>query len=114
MNYAIVLSPSFKRSVKKLHKRFPTVKQDVKTAIEVLREHPTLGVVIPGGAGVRKFRVKNSDIPRGKSEGYRLLYYVEEQEAGTLYVLLLYAKSDQETISRQEIQQLLKDISIEK
>ena len=110
MNYDIVLSPSFKRSIKKLKKRFPSVKQDVELAIEILLEHPTLGAVIPGGAGVRKFRVKNSDLGRGKSGGYRLLYYIEEQKVRRLYLLLLYAKSDRETISLQEIQQLLKEL----
>ena len=110
INYDIVLSPSFKRSIKKLKKRFPSVKQDVELAIEVLLEHPTLGTVIPGGAGGRKFRVKNSDLERGKSGGYRLLYYIEEQKVHRLYLLLLYAKSDRETISLQEIQQLLKEL----
>jgi mRNA-degrading endonuclease RelE of RelBE toxin-antitoxin system len=110
MNYNIVFGPSFKRSLKNLQKRFPSVKRDVELAIEILLENPRLGTVIPGGSGVRKLRVKNSDIQRGKSGGYRLLYYLEEHERQCLVLLLLYAKSDQENITLQEIQQLLQEI----
>ncbi|GAK60824.1 toxin-antitoxin system, toxin component, RelE family [Candidatus Vecturithrix granuli] len=109
MHYEIVLGPSFKRSVKVLKKRFPSVTRDVELAIEVLLENPHLGAVIPGSSGVRKIRIKNSDLTRGKSGGYRMLYYIEDQERQCLYLLLLYAKADRENITLREIQQLLQE-----
>ena len=113
MNYSVVLTRSFKRSVKRLEKRFRHVKNDVRIAIQVLLQSPRLGVVVPGTSGMRKLRVRNTDLSKGKSGGYRLLYYVEDQPAPTIYLLLLYAKSDREDVTRRELQQLLDELAAE-
>jgi len=78
MSYNVVLTRSFKHSVERLKKRFRHVKDDVRLAVEVLLQSPRLGVPIPGGSGIRKLRVPNSDLTKGKSGGYRLLYCVRD------------------------------------
>ena len=113
MSYKVALTHSFKQSVKRLGKRFRHVKDDVSSAIEALERIPQLGAQIPGGDGVRKLRVTNSDLTRGKSGGYRLLYQLVEQPEPTLYLLLLYAKSDQEDVTKDELRQLLDDLTKE-
>jgi len=75
---------------------------------------PRLGLVIPGSSGVRKLRVRNTDLAKGKRDGYSLLYYVEDQPVPTIYLLLLYAKSDQEDVTRQELKQLLDELADER
>jgi mRNA-degrading endonuclease RelE of RelBE toxin-antitoxin system len=110
MHYRIVLTRPFKGSVKKLTKRYSHVKEDVRTAVEVLLQTPSLGVVIPGGSGVRKLRVRNTDLQKGKSAGYRLLYYVVDEPTGIIYLLLLYAKSDRSDITRRELEELLNEL----
>jgi len=42
---------------------------------------------------------------------YRLLYYVVDEPTATLYLLLIYAKSDKENVTRQELQELLAELS---
>jgi len=111
MSYDIVLASSFKRSVKQLARRFRHVKDDVRLAVQVLLQSPTLGVTIPGSSGVRKLRVRNTDLPRGKSGGYRLLYWVQEQPTAAIYLLLLYSKSDRDDVTRQELQKLLQELA---
>lgn len=113
MSYKVVLTQSFKQSVKRLGKRFRHVKDDVRVAIESLERIPQLGSQIPGGDEVRKLRVANSDLTKGKSGGYRLLYKLTELPEPTLYLLLLYAKSDQEDVTRDELRQLLDDLTEE-
>lgn len=113
MSYKVVLTYSFKQSVKRLGKRFRHIKDDVSTAIEALERLPQLGAQIPGGDEVRKLRVTNSDLMRGKSGGYRLLYRLTELPEPTLYLLLLYAKSDQEDVTKDELRQLLADLANE-
>jgi mRNA-degrading endonuclease RelE of RelBE toxin-antitoxin system len=108
--YDIVLGPAFIRCIKVLKKRFPSVKRDVELAIEILLENPAIGSVIPGASGVQKLRVRNSDLSQGKSGGYRLFYYFEDHQSQRLYFLLLYAKSDRETVSLREIQALIEDL----
>lgn len=110
-SYEVVLAGSFKRCVKRLKKRFPRVSQDVTDVVQNLVENPSLGVVIPGGAGVRKVRVRNRDAGKGKRGGYRLIYYVEDHPQPVIYLLLLYAKADQADVTRQELLQLLADLS---
>jgi len=111
-SYNVILASSFKRSVKRL-KRFPCVKDDVQVAIEALLERPRIGVVIPGGHGTRKLRVRNSDLTKGKSGGYRLIYYVEDRPTPTIYLLLLYSKSARNDVTCRELEQLMYELSSE-
>lgn len=107
-SYKVVLTDSFKRSIKRLKKRYRHVKDDVRLAIKALLVTPELGVQISFEA--RKLRVRNSDLKKGKSGGYRLLYFVSEPPEPTIYLLLLYAKSDQENVTQRELQRLLEEI----
>ena len=109
----VVLTHSFKQSVKRLGKRFRHVKDDVGVALEALERTPQLGAQIPGSDEVRKLRVANSDLTKGKSGGYRLLYKLADQTEPTLYLLLLYAKSDREDVAKDELRQLLDDLASE-
>ena len=109
----VVLSKSFKKCVRKFQKRFPHVKDDVKSAIHLLQDNPQLGDVIPGSFGVRKFRIMNSDLRRGKSAGYRLLYLFELEPTPRLVMILLYAKSDRADVTERELKQLLKELALD-
>ncbi|GET41847.1 hypothetical protein MiSe_66610 [Microseira wollei NIES-4236] len=52
-----------------------------------------------------KVRVKNSNIQKGKSAGYRLIYQVES--ANSVLLLTIYSKSDREDITPNEIISIL-------
>lgn len=54
---------------------------------------------------VFKVRVKNSDIQKGKSAGYRLIYQLETPTR--IILLSIYAKSDQASISTIEIEEIV-------
>ncbi|MFM6038876.1 MAG: type II toxin-antitoxin system RelE/ParE family toxin [Sphaerospermopsis kisseleviana] len=54
---------------------------------------------------VFKVRVKNSNIQKGKSAGYRIIYQVESPT--NVLLLTIYSKSDQEDITPQEIKNIL-------
>lgn len=51
---------------------------------------------------------KNSDIPTGKSGGYRITYQVVSPE--TIVLLLIYAKSDQTDVTAQEIRDAVRQV----
>ena len=51
---------------------------------------------------VFKVRAKNSDIPTGKSGGYRVIYQLISPEC--IYLLSIYAKSDRGDITIAEIE----------
>ena len=110
-SYKIRLARSFNRSVKKLERRFRHVKDDVHTAISLIKKAPKTGVVIPGSSGMRKLRIPNRDQQRGKSGGYRLIYYVRDQPTPTIYLLYLYSKSHQQDLTTHEIKQLIDELA---
>lgn len=112
MSYSVYLPDSFKRSLKRLVRRFPRVRADVTTAIEEILRLPTLGVVVPGSGGVRKLRIRSTDLKRGKSGGFRLLYVVLA-DRDLICPLLIYAKPDREDVTRRELRALLADLKQE-
>jgi mRNA-degrading endonuclease RelE of RelBE toxin-antitoxin system len=52
--------------------------------------------------------VKNSNIQKGKSAGYRVIYYL--QNATNIILLTVYSKSDQEDIGIATIQGIIEQV----
>ncbi len=111
MRYKIVYSAGLEKNVKDYGKRYRNVKVDLEGAIRELLENPYVGDEIPEGCKVRKLRVRNRDARKGKSGGYRLIYYIHEAEA-VIYVLLLYAKSDRSNVTEKELRNLLGELDL--
>jgi len=92
----------FKRRLKSLAKRYRQIRADIQPVIDELQVGNFIGDRIPGtDITVFKVRAKNSDIPTGKSGGYRIIYQVISPE--NVLLLLIYAKSDQTDVSLEEI-----------
>ena len=71
MNYKIKAYPLFERNLKRLAKKYISVKEDYKTLLNDLRTNPELGTDL--GNGLRKIRMKISSKNRGKSGGARII-----------------------------------------
>jgi mRNA-degrading endonuclease RelE of RelBE toxin-antitoxin system len=110
MSYSVFFASSFARTLKSLEKKYPHVRDDVRLAVQVLVNTPQIGTVIPGGNGIRKLRILNSDAARGKSGGYRLLYIVRPDRT-LICLLLIYSKSELTDITRRELSDLLDSLS---
>jgi len=110
MSYLIVLAGSFKSSLCKLKKRYRRIKEDIKPEIEELTRDPRKWPVMPGARGVRKARVSNSDANKGKSGGYRLLYFVEDQPRKVIYILWVYSKSDMSNVAAADAVRLVEEM----
>ncbi len=63
------------------------------------------------GKRVYKKRVKNIDLHKGKSGGFRLIGY-KDNEMGKFYLLTIYSKSNKDAIQEKEIIELLKNIGV--
>jgi hypothetical protein len=105
MNLKIIPTESFKKEVKHLKKKYPRITLSLKELDRSLQQG-NFGV--PLGKGVFKKRVKNIDIPKGKSKGFRVIGY-KDIDMEKFYLLTIYSKSDKETIRDQEIIELLKE-----
>ena len=74
----IEASPVFRKNIRTLVKKYRNIRQDLQPVINQLEQGELLGDQISGiGYPVFKLRVKNSDINKGKSGGYRLIYYLK-------------------------------------
>ena len=106
----IRLTPEFQRKLRTLVKKYRQVQADLHPILEQLQLGVFLGDQIPGiGSMVMKVRLKNSNIQKGKSGGYRLIYWISSPE---LIVLLdIYSKSDQQDIEVGEIRHIIKEFS---
>ena len=105
MNYKIELTDNFKKEAKKLIKKYPSLKKEIKELGEILVENPTFGT--PLGNDVYKIRLSVASKGKGKSGGARVISFVKII-AETVYFISIYNKSDRDTISELEIAKLLK------
>lgn len=93
---------AFKRRLKALAKRFRSIQKDIQPILLEIQSGNFIGSQIKGTDFiVFKVRAKNSDIPVGKSGGYRLIYQLLSPQS--VLLLLIYAKSDQADVDADEI-----------
>ena len=106
----IVYTTEFKRHLRLLSRRYRSIKKDLVPIIEQIQQGEQPGDKIPGvGYQVYKVRIKNSDINKGKSAGYRMIYYLETEDK--VILISLYSKSDQSDISPDKIIRVIKDVA---
>lgn len=66
-----------------------------------LLENPERGPVIEGTAGVRKARVADPARGKGKSGGFRYMYYYIEQD-GQIFLLMIFSKNEQKDLTSEQ------------
>jgi mRNA-degrading endonuclease RelE of RelBE toxin-antitoxin system len=70
----ILLTPQFQKDLKQLAKRYRSIRKDLEPLIAKLKAGELVGAKIVGlGHNIFKVRLKNSDISKGKSAGYRVI-----------------------------------------
>ena len=106
LSIQVEASPVFSRNLRDLAKKYRNIRNDIKPVIEQLEQGDLPGDQIPGvGYAVFKLRVRNSDTQKGKSGGYRLIYYVKTSTG--IILLTIYAKSEQVDIAAKDIQNIV-------
>jgi hypothetical protein len=66
-----------------------------------LLENPKRGPVIEGTGGVRKARVADPRRGKGKSGGFRYMYYYIEKD-GQVFLLMIFSKNEQADLTAQQ------------
>ena len=103
----ITFLPQFKREFKRLSKKYHSLEADMKSLVKELAVKPDLGT--PLGGNVFKIRWLVKSKGKGKSGGVRIItYYVSED--GKLYLLSIYDKSEQASITSKQIRLLVETI----
>ncbi|RYE19278.1 MAG: hypothetical protein EOP42_29330 [Sphingobacteriaceae bacterium] len=107
MNFEIIITQRFKRELKRLVKKFPSLKVEFESLIDLLEVDPIQGT--PIGNGFYKIRLAISSKGKGKSGGARVISYAVITNE-TLYLIAVYDKSEQQNISQKELQDFLSSI----
>jgi mRNA-degrading endonuclease RelE of RelBE toxin-antitoxin system len=104
MSYSVRIITLFEKELKRLAKKYPSIKADYSKLLEILKNEPTTGT--PIGKNCYKVRMSISSKGKGKSAGARVIthFFIENS---TVYLLSIYDKSDKETLSEKEIQTLI-------
>ena len=110
MSFSVKTSGEFEKGLKILAKKYPSIGNDYAALLDDLEADPKSGDPI----GKNCFNVRMAIISKnkGKSGGARVItHLLVRLEGETLYLLKIYDKSDLETISEKELENLLKAIT---
>lgn len=107
MSYKIVATPTFGRELKRLAKKFHSLKKEYAELLESLEENPEQGISL--GNDCYKIRLSIASKGKGKSGGGRVIANIAIVEE-TIYLLSIYDKSEQSDITDKELKELLKQI----
>ncbi|MFA6305456.1 MAG: type II toxin-antitoxin system RelE/ParE family toxin [Candidatus Gracilibacteria bacterium] len=104
----IFFAEHFKNQLRKLKKKYPKVKDDILQKLENLNLKNEVYI----GHSIYKLRIKSSDQNKGKSGGFRsyIFLYLKKD---LLVPLCIYAKSENESISENELKYHFDNISAE-
>ncbi len=108
MNYSVDTVPTFDRQLKRLAKKFPSLKSDLTQLTDSLEEDPEQGT--PLGQNCYKIRLAIQSKGKGKSGGSRIITHVRV-EGETVYLLSIYDKSEKSTLDERELDELLTEIA---
>jgi mRNA-degrading endonuclease RelE of RelBE toxin-antitoxin system len=106
----IDLTPEYRRNLKYLAKKYRNIRSDIEPFILELQKGNILGDRLAGFSSdfyIYKVRVKNSNIKKGKSAGYRLIYLLESETS--ILLLTIYSKSEQKDITINDINSILNE-----
>jgi mRNA-degrading endonuclease RelE of RelBE toxin-antitoxin system len=109
MNFSIVTLSSFDKELKRLSKKYPSMKTDYANLLDDLESDPKSGT--PIGKNCYKVRLQITSKGKGKSGGARVITHLIVTIAHeTLYLLKIYDKADQENINETELKSLIASI----
>jgi mRNA-degrading endonuclease RelE of RelBE toxin-antitoxin system len=98
-------APEFEKALKRLKKKYPSLKADYLEFLSELEKNPMMGSEI--FPNCRKARIAIKSKGKGKSGGGRIIFYFEIQQ-DRITLLFIYDKSEMENVQTEFIEQILK------
>ncbi len=105
----IVALPQFQKEIKQLSKKYISLPNDFESLLRILENNPTTGESL--GNNCYKIRMKIASKHAGKSGGARVITCVKIISSD-IYLISIYDKADKETITKKEIEAILKSNDI--
>lgn len=105
MSFKVIATEPFARKLKRLAKKHKSLKEDLLPLVELLAEEP-LSQGVSLGNDCFKIRLAITSKGRGKSGGARVITYVKVTKE-RVYLMDIYDKSEQASISDKELALLI-------
>jgi mRNA-degrading endonuclease RelE of RelBE toxin-antitoxin system len=110
MNYKIFPTHHFGKELKRLAKKYPSLKKEFASLINSIIENPKMGTFI--GKDCYKIRIAVKSKGKGKSGGARVVTYLYIKTK-VVYLLTIYDKSEKENISSNELLDMIESLDLE-
>ena len=105
MSYNVLTIPPFDKQLKRLAKKYPSLKNEFAELLESLEQEPEQGTNL--GNNCYKIRIAIATKGKGKSGGARVItnFVIAEE---TVFLISIYDKSEKENLTDKELDELLK------
>ena len=107
MSYRVFTIPPYDKELKRLSKKYHSLKNEYAGLIESLEQNPQQGT--PIGNNCYKIRLAIASKAKGKSGGARVITHIQVTKT-SVYLLSIYDKSEKENIAVEELKALLQYI----
>jgi len=104
--FIIKITAFFAQTSKKLQKKYPHIKDDLTPLVKKLKQGVLEGDRLQGFEGnIYKVRVASSDQKKGKSGGFRVVYYAitEDEEINLIFI---FPKAYQANLNPNQIKKI--------
>jgi mRNA-degrading endonuclease RelE of RelBE toxin-antitoxin system len=110
MSYSIITTHRFEKELKRLAKKFPSLKNEFAELITDISENPENGTFI--GNNCYKIRLAIGSKGKGKSGGARVITYLYI-ETETVYLLTIYDKSEKTDLKPNELADMIESLELD-
>lgn len=119
MYYTVIPTPKFLQDIDyyEKKKKFKNITDDIDNVVKDLELGNLVGddiqdIDIPTNNHTYKVRVANSNTKVGKSNGYRIIYYVIKDDKEIYLITIYYKKEDKNIPTKKEIANIIKEYCI--
>jgi mRNA-degrading endonuclease RelE of RelBE toxin-antitoxin system len=109
MSYSIIPTHRFEKELKRLAKKFPSLKNEFAQLIAEIIKDPESGTFI--GNNCYKIRLAIGSKGKGKSGGARVITYLYV-ETDTVYLLTIYDKGEKEDLKPNQLKDMIENLEL--
>ena len=107
MSFEVISIDNFDKQAKRLARKYRSLKSDLSSLATDLSQNPSQGT--PIGHNCYKIRLAIKSKGKGKSGGARVITHVHITDT-TVYLLSIYDKSEQSSITDEKILELIQEL----
>jgi mRNA-degrading endonuclease RelE of RelBE toxin-antitoxin system len=110
MSYNIISTHRFEKEIKRLIKKYSSLKIEFAKLIADISDHPKAGASI--GNNCYKIRLAISSKGKGKRGGARVITYLYVNTE-TVYLLTIYDKSEKADLKPRELKEIIESLKLD-